>query len=77
MERAMKKKRVGWPLAVSAVGLFWFLCSSLTFVACAGCVSALGSCTLTIPPKAFSWPFEVLVWLVRTVLKALYPFLFE
>lgn len=56
---------------------------SLFFVAMfAGCVSAIRSCPaptveVRLPPNAFTWPFEVLCWLTRFVVKAMYPFLFD
>lgn len=59
-----------------------FVYSALFLVVFAICTSALRSCLnrpidIRIPPNTFTWPFEVLWWLVRLIAKAMFGISFE
>jgi hypothetical protein len=62
-----------------AAGCVYSLLFVAAFACCAGCLRSCLSSTIEFraQPTAVMSPPEVLGWLVRIILKAMYPFLFD
>lgn len=74
----MTNSRMGGRALVVAACSYCVICAG----ACAGCVEKLRSLRgptieFRVRPDGFIGPFQALFWLIRVVLKAMYPFLFD